>query len=73
MGASLGRESLHLCQEIFLSGNSRTPENDEKLMVASYLGGLSLTYSEVGACHAISYGFGYRNRNSSWYWKLQCI
>jgi 3-deoxy-alpha-D-manno-octulosonate 8-oxidase len=56
MGASLGRESLQLCQEIFLSGNSRTPENDEKLMVASYLGGLSLTYSEVGACHAISYG-----------------
>ena len=25
-------------------------------MIASFLGGLSLTYSEVGACHAISYG-----------------
>lgn len=56
MGDSLGTESLRLCREIFLCEDSHTPENDEKLMVASYLGGLSLTYSEVGACHAISYG-----------------
>ncbi len=56
MGDSLGTESLRLCREIFLSEDSHTPENDEKLMIASYLGGLSLTYSEVGACHAISYG-----------------
>ena len=56
IGDSLGIESLRLCREVFLSGNSHTPENDEKPMVASYLGGLSLTYSEVGACHAISYG-----------------
>ncbi len=56
MGTSLGTESLRLCREIFLSKDSRSPENDEKLMIASYLGGLSLTYSEVGACHAISYG-----------------
>ena len=56
MGDSLGTESLRLCREIFLSNDSHSPENDEKLMIASYLGGLSLTYSEVGACHAISYG-----------------
>lgn len=56
MGDSLGTESLRLCREIFLSQDSRTPENEEKLMIASYLGGLSLTYSEVGACHALSYG-----------------
>ena len=56
MGDSLGTESLRLCREIFLSNDSRSPENEEKLMIASYLGGLSLTYSEVGACHAISYG-----------------
>ena len=56
MGDSLGSESLRLCREIFLSTDSHTPENDEKLMIASFLGGLSLTYSEVGACHAISYG-----------------
>jgi 3-deoxy-alpha-D-manno-octulosonate 8-oxidase len=56
MGNSLGAESLKLCREIFLSNDSHSPENQEKLMIASYLGGLSLTYSEVGACHAISYG-----------------
>lgn len=56
MGDSLGTESLRLCREVYLSEDSRSPENEEKLMVASYLGGLSLTYSEVGACHAISYG-----------------
>jgi len=56
MGSSLGEESLRLCRDIYLSNNSRSPENEEKLMIASYLGGLSLTYSEVGACHAISYG-----------------
>lgn len=56
LGESLGHESLRRCREIFLSDNNHTPENDEKLMIASYMGGLSLTYSEVGACHAISYG-----------------
>jgi 3-deoxy-alpha-D-manno-octulosonate 8-oxidase len=56
LGDSLGTESLRRCREIFLTENNRTPENDEKLMIASYMGGLSLTYSEVGACHATSYG-----------------
>ena len=52
-----GEQSLKLCREIYLGENAgRSPENDDKLMVASLMGGLSLTYSEVGACHAISYG-----------------
>jgi 3-deoxy-alpha-D-manno-octulosonate 8-oxidase len=38
------------------NGAGQTPENDDKLMVASLMGGLSLTYSEVGICHALSYG-----------------
>lgn len=50
-------QSLKLCREIFLGEKSgQTPENDDKLMVASMMGGLSLTYSEVGVCHALSYG-----------------
>jgi 3-deoxy-alpha-D-manno-octulosonate 8-oxidase len=50
-------QSLKLCREIYIGENSgQTPENDDKLMVASLMGGLSLTYSEVGVCHAISYG-----------------
>ena len=48
---------MKLCREIYLGENSgQTPENDDKLMVASLMGGLSLTYSEVGVCHALSYG-----------------
>ena len=50
-------QSLKLCREVFLGEHSgQTPENDDKLMVASLMGGLSLTYSEVGVCHALSYG-----------------
>lgn len=52
-----GDQSLHLCREVYLYDSAgQTPENDDKLMVASLMGGLSLTYSEVGVCHAISYG-----------------
>jgi 3-deoxy-alpha-D-manno-octulosonate 8-oxidase len=50
-------QALKLCREIFLGeGAGQNPENDDKLMVASMMGGLSLTYSEVGVCHALSYG-----------------
>jgi 3-deoxy-alpha-D-manno-octulosonate 8-oxidase len=52
-----GDKALELCREVYLNENSgQTPENDDKLMVASLMGGLSLTYSEVGVCHALSYG-----------------
>ena len=50
-------QALKLCREIYLGDKSgQTPANDDKLMVASLMGGLSLTYSEVGVCHALSYG-----------------
>ena len=52
-----GEQSLKLCRDIYLGENAgQSPENDDKLMVASLMGGLSLTYSEVGVCHALSYG-----------------
>jgi 3-deoxy-alpha-D-manno-octulosonate 8-oxidase len=54
---AFGEQSLALCREIYLGDNAgQNPENDEKLMVASLMGGLSLTYSEVGIVHALSYG-----------------
>lgn len=54
---AFGEQSLELCREIYLGDTSgQTPENDDKLMVASLMGGLSLTYSEVGIVHALSYG-----------------
>jgi alcohol dehydrogenase class IV len=52
-----GEQSLKLCREIYLGEQAgQSAENDDKLMVASLMGGLSLTYSEVGVCHALSYG-----------------
>ncbi len=52
-----GDTALELCKEVFLGDNSgQNTEIDEKLMMASLFGGLSLTYSEVGACHSLSYG-----------------
>ncbi|MCX8019557.1 MAG: iron-containing alcohol dehydrogenase family protein [Chitinophagaceae bacterium] len=59
-------EALKLCREVYLGASAgQTPENDDKLMVASLMGGMSLTYSEVGVCHALSYGLskilGYRH------------
>jgi 3-deoxy-alpha-D-manno-octulosonate 8-oxidase len=50
-------QSMKLCREVYLGEHSgQNADNDEKLMVASLMGGLSLTYSEVGVCHALSYG-----------------
>jgi 3-deoxy-alpha-D-manno-octulosonate 8-oxidase len=55
-----GDQALALCREVFLGPNAgQNMENAEKLMVASLFGGLSLSYSEVGVCHAISYGLSY--------------
>ena len=52
-----GDQALALCRDIYLSkAAGQTKENNEKLMVASLMGGMSLTYSEVGIVHAMSYG-----------------
>ena len=54
---AFAEQSLRLCREVYLDETAgQTIENEDKLMVASMMGGLSLTYSEVGVCHAISYG-----------------
>jgi 3-deoxy-alpha-D-manno-octulosonate 8-oxidase len=55
-----GYKAMDLCREVYLGPqHGQNPDNDEKLMVASLFGGLSLTYSEVGVCHALSYGLSY--------------
>ncbi|WP_319380679.1 iron-containing alcohol dehydrogenase family protein [Thiomicrorhabdus sp.] len=53
---AFGEKSLELCYQIFLEDH---PDSDEKLMMASYMGGQSIAYSQVGACHALSYGLAY--------------
>jgi 3-deoxy-alpha-D-manno-octulosonate 8-oxidase len=53
---SYGEKALHLCQEVFLD---QVPDSDDKLMMASYFGGLSIGFSQVGVCHALSYGLSF--------------
>ena len=51
---------LELCRKVFLGEGT-----DDDLMVASFMGGCSIVNSEVGVCHALSYGLslelGYRH------------
>lgn len=52
-----GEKALALCQEVFLQ--ETTPESDDKLMMASFFGGMSIAYSQVGVAHALSYGLSF--------------
>jgi len=56
---SYGEKALELCREIFLKKSGWDDESDEKLMMASYAGGMSIAYSQVGVAHAVSYGLSY--------------
>ncbi len=51
-----GEKAMDLCREVFLGDG---PESDDKLMMASYFGGMSIAYSQVGVCHALCYGLSY--------------
>jgi len=52
-----GEKGLELCREAFLEPDRH--KSDEMLMMASYCGGMSIAYSQVGVCHAMSYGLSY--------------
>ena len=56
---SYGDKALDLCKEIFLNNNLSREEEDAKLMMASWHGGMSIAYSQVGVAHAMSYGLAY--------------
>jgi len=55
---SYGEKSLELCKEVFL-GVLSPAESRDKLMMASWHGGMSIAYSQVGVAHAMSYGLSY--------------
>ncbi|MDM9632463.1 iron-containing alcohol dehydrogenase family protein [Robiginitalea aurantiaca] len=55
---SYGEMALALCKEVFLEDLS-PEESREKLMMASWHGGMSIAYSQVGIAHALSYGLAY--------------
>ncbi len=56
---SYGQKALELCQEVFLKKSVWDADSDDKLMMASYAGGMSIAYSQVGVAHAVSYGLSY--------------
>ncbi|MEO5782932.1 MAG: iron-containing alcohol dehydrogenase family protein [Ginsengibacter sp.] len=56
---SYGEKALQLCRDVFIEKNKWDDECDDKLMMASYAGGMSIAYSQVGVAHAVSYGLGY--------------
>ncbi|MGJ8739251.1 iron-containing alcohol dehydrogenase family protein [Zobellia laminariae] len=55
---SYGEKALELCKEVYL-GDLPAEESRDKLMMASWHGGMSIAYSQVGVAHAMSYGLGY--------------
>lgn len=56
---SYGEKAFQLCHEIFLEDTLTKEEAEDKLMMASWHGGMSIAYSQVGVAHALSYGLGY--------------
>ena len=56
---SYGEKALQLCQKIYVEKNHWDEESDDQLMMASYAGGMSIAYSQVGVAHAVSYGLSY--------------
>ena len=53
-----GETALELCKEVFL-GSLDSEESQDKLMMASWHGGMSIAYSQVGVAHAMSYGMSF--------------
>jgi 3-deoxy-alpha-D-manno-octulosonate 8-oxidase len=51
LARAVASKALELCEEVFLGTGTA-----DMLMTASYMGGVSIMNSEVGVCHALSYG-----------------
>jgi 3-deoxy-alpha-D-manno-octulosonate 8-oxidase len=56
---SYGEKALQLCQKVFVEKDQWDESCDDMLMMASYAGGMSIAYSQVGVAHAVSYGLSY--------------
>lgn len=56
---SYGEKALDLCKDVFLNDDLSDAESRAKLMMASWHGGMSIAYSQVGIAHAMSYGISF--------------
>ena len=54
-----GEKAYELCLDLFLNNNLSKEAAQDKLMMASWHGGMSIAYSQVGVAHAMSYGLSY--------------
>ncbi len=54
-----GEKAMALCQNVFLKSALSELEKREQLMMASWLGGVSIANSQVGVAHALSYGLSF--------------
>ncbi|TBN00480.1 iron-containing alcohol dehydrogenase [Hyunsoonleella flava] len=54
-----GDMAYQICKEIYLDGSLTKKDAQDKLMMASWHGGMSIAYSQVGVAHAMSYGLSY--------------
>jgi len=51
-----GEKSEELCKQVYLEDHA---DSADKLMMASFFGGMSIAYSQVGVCHALAYGLSF--------------
>lgn len=56
---SYGEKAYELCKEVFVEDGLSIEESQDKLMMASWHGGMSIAYSQVGVAHALSYGLSF--------------
>ena len=56
---SYGEKAFDMCIDIFLGDDLDTEKAQDQLMMASWHGGMSIAYSQVGVAHAMSYGLSY--------------
>lgn len=56
---SYGELSYRLCKEVYYDNILSEQEQQDKLMMASWHGGMSIAYSQVGVAHAMSYGLSF--------------
>lgn len=56
---SYGEKAYDMCKEVFLKNTLSKEDIQDKLMMASWHGGMSIAYSQVGVAHAVSYGLSY--------------
>jgi len=52
-----GEKAEELCEQVFLEDHG---DAADKLMMASFFGGMSIAYSQVGICHALAYGLSFQ-------------